>query len=61
MLCILLGKVLHIYYRGSIFASEIKTNTTQKQKTMATKINAADVKFVMTFNADPFVASDEYG
>lgn len=27
---------------------------------MATKINAADVN-VMTFNADPFVASDEYG
>lgn len=32
---------------------------TQKQKTMATKINAADVN-VMTFNADPFLASDEY-
>lgn len=27
---------------------------------MATKINAADVN-VMTFNADPFLASDEYG
>lgn len=27
---------------------------------MATKINAADVN-VMTFNADPFIASDEYG
>lgn len=38
-----------------IFASEIKTNTNLK-----TKINAADVN-VMTFNADPFLASDEYG
>ena len=27
---------------------------------MATKINATDVN-VMTFNADPFLASDEYG
>lgn len=27
---------------------------------MATKINAADIN-VMTFNADPFLASDEYG
>lgn len=27
---------------------------------MTTKINAADVN-VMTFNADPFLASDEYG
>lgn len=27
---------------------------------MATKINASDVN-VMTFNADPFLASDEYG
>lgn len=43
-----------------IFASEIKTNITQNKKTMATKINAADVN-VMTFNADPFLASDEYG
>jgi hypothetical protein len=27
---------------------------------MTTKINATDVN-VMTFNADPFLASDEYG
>lgn len=27
LLCILLGKVLHIYYKGIIFVSEIKTNT----------------------------------
>lgn len=27
---------------------------------MATKINAADI-MTMTFNADPFLASDEYG
>lgn len=27
MLCILSDKVLHIYYKGSIFVSEIKQNT----------------------------------
>lgn len=32
MLCILLGKVLHIYYKGIIFASEIKQNTNSKNK-----------------------------
>ena len=34
--------------------------TTKKLIPMATKINAIDVN-VMTFNADPFLASDEYG
>lgn len=32
MLCILLGKVLHICYKGTIFASVIKTNTNLKTK-----------------------------
>lgn len=32
MLCILLGKVLYIYYKDTIFVSEIKTNTNSKTK-----------------------------
>lgn len=67
--------MLYICYKGTIFVSEIKQNTNstdprrslksatkimKKLTTMATKINASDVN-VMTFNADPFVASDEYG
>ena len=66
---------MYICYKGTIFVSEIKQNTNstdprrslksatkimKKLTTMATKINASDVN-VMTFNADPFVASDEYG
>lgn len=31
-LCILLGKVLHIYHKGTIFVAEIKTNTNSKTK-----------------------------
>lgn len=37
-----------------------KQNTNSKTKNYGKKINATDVN-VMTFNADPFLASDEYG
>lgn len=53
--------MLHIYYIVYYLCIRNQNNTNLKtKKTMATKINAADVN-VMTFNADPFLASDEYG
>ena len=38
MLCILSGKMLYIYYRGIIFASEIKTNTNSNRPAQVVKV-----------------------
>lgn len=58
MLCILLGEVLHIYYKGTIFASEIKTNTNSTDPRRSLKSATNKMKILSVYKKEEWTADE---
>lgn len=58
MLCILLGKVLHICYKGTIFASEIKQNTNSTDPRRSLKSATKTMKILSVYKKEEWTADE---
>lgn len=58
MLCILLGKVLHICYKGTIFVSEIKQNTNSTDPRRSLKSATKTMKILSVYKKEEWTADE---
>lgn len=58
MLCILLGKVLYICYKGTIFVSEIKQNTNSTDPRRSLKSATKTMKILSIYKKEEWTADE---
>lgn len=57
-MCILLGKVLYIYYKGTIFVSEIKQNTNSTDPRRSLKSAQKTMKILSVYKKEEWTADE---
>lgn len=57
-MCVLLVKVLHIYYKGTIFVSEIKQNTNSTDPRKSLKSAQKTMKILSVYKKEEWTADE---